>query len=361
MSSDQLYLVTGAAGFVGGHLVRHLKDKGLRVRAMVRNPAQAGPLEKIADEVVFADLTEPDTLAAAVAGVAGIHHVAGLFRQEGVPDELFNDVNAEGTRRLFEAAIAAGVPRIVHCSTNGVHSHIDHPPADETYPFNPSDIYQQSKLDGEMIAMDYFNGGRISGVVIRPAMIWGPGDDRTLKMFRMIAKGHFFYVGPGDALHHWLDVRDLAESFRLAMDCDHNAEAFLIGGREYLPMKKIADEIARQLGVGKPWLHLPVGPMMLLAHATEIVCKPFGIEPPLFRRRVSFFLKSRAYDISKAHRMLNFEPRQNIEGEIADIIDTCESEGKLARSAKAARSDTTRNRPDDNRLARVPVQPRSRN
>lgn len=337
MPSDQLYLVTGAAGFVGGHLVRHLKDSGLRVRAMVRNPDQAEPLRAIADEVVLADLTDPATLGPAVEGVTGIHHVAGLFRQEGIPDAAFQEVNAEGTRRILDAAIEAGVRRVVHCSTNGVHSHIENPPANESYPFNPGDIYQESKLEGELIAMEYFQSGRMSGVVLRPAMIWGPGDERTLKMFRMIASGRFFYVGPGEALHHWIDVRDLAEAFRLAMDADIDGEAFLIGGRDYLPMKTVADEIARQLGVSGPWLHLPVGPMMLLAHATEIVCKPFGIEPPLFRRRVSFFLKSRAYDISKAREMLGFEARQDIRGEIADIIDAYESDGKLVRrNANAA-------------------------
>lgn len=330
MSSDPVYLVTGAAGFVGMHLVRHLKASGQRVRAMVRKPAQAEALKGLADEVVIADLSQPESLASAVKGVAGIHHVASIFRQEGLPDETFFDVNAEGTRRIFEAAIAAGVPRIVHCSTNGVHSDIDHPPATEEYPFNPGDVYQESKLAGEQIAMEYFADGRMAGVVLRPTMIWGPGDDRTLKMFRMIDKGRFFYVGPGDTLHHWVDVRDLAEAFRLSMDSDINAEAFLIGGRDYLSMKTIADEIAKQLGRRSPALHLPVRPMMLLAHGTEIVCKPLGVEPPIFRRRVSFFLKNRAYDISKARQMLGYEARQDIAGEIADIIAAYRADGKLS-------------------------------
>lgn len=330
MSSKPIYLVTGAAGFVGGHVVRHLKAGGQRVRAMVRRPAQAKALEGIADEVVIADLADPASLPAAVEGVAGIHHVASIFRQEGIADELFYDINAEGTRRIFEAAIAAGVPRIVHCSTNGVHSDIDHPPATEDYPFNPGDPYQDSKLEGEKIAMEYFKDGRMAGVVLRPTMIWGPGDDRTLKMFRMIQKGRFFYVGPGKTLHHWVDVRDLAEAFRLAMESQINAEAFLIGGRDYLPMKTIADEIAAQLKVKSPALHLPVKPMMLLAHGTEIVCKPLGIEPPIFRRRVAFFLKNRAYEISKAKGMLAYAPRQDAAGEIADIIADYRDKGMLA-------------------------------
>ena len=96
-----------------------------------------------------------------------------------------------------------------------------------------------------------------------------------------------------------------------------------------MTLKASADEIARQLGVSPPWLHLPVRPMMLIAHATEIVCKPFGIEPPIFRRRVSFFLKNRAFDISKARRMLGFEPSQDFPGEIADIIADYRARGLL--------------------------------
>src|SRR5690606_15704601 len=131
------------------------------------------------------------TLPAAVRGVAGVFHVAGLFRQAGVPDSAFHAANVEGVRALLDAAIAAGVPRFVHCSTNGVHSDIADPPADETAPFRPSDPYQVSKLEGEKIAMRTFEEGRIRGVVLRPTMIYGPGDQRTLKLFRMIAQGRF--------------------------------------------------------------------------------------------------------------------------------------------------------------------------
>ncbi|MCL6285641.1 NAD-dependent epimerase/dehydratase family protein [Ruegeria sp. 2012CJ41-6] len=325
-----LYLVTGAAGFVGRHLVEHLVARGDRVRAMVRKPEQAGDLKGLAEEVVIGDLQKPETLASAVEGVAGIYHIAAVFRVGHLPDEVFHEINAEGVRRMLDAAIAAGVPRFVHCSTNGVHSHIEHPPAAEDYPFSPGDVYQESKLAGELIAMEYFNAGRICGAILRPAMIYGPGDTRMLKLFKMIAKRRFFYIGRGEALVHWLDVRDLAEAFRLAMMAEEvNAEAFLIAGREYMTLAESAREIARQLDVPEPWLRLPVGPMMTLAHATELVCVPLGIDPPLFRRRVAFFLKNRAFNISKAETMLGYAPKQDLAGEIADTIADYRARGDL--------------------------------
>ncbi|MEM8848697.1 MAG: NAD-dependent epimerase/dehydratase family protein [Pseudomonadota bacterium] len=342
--SHDTYLVTGAAGFVGGHMLRHLKAQGIRVRAMVRSRSQADDLRRIADEVVIGDLEKPETLRDAVRGVAGIYHIAALFRQAGIPDETFYAVNAEGVRHILDAAIAEGVPRVIHCSTNGVHSHIEHPPADEDYPFDPGDIYQVTKAEGEKIAMAYFRDGSVRGAVLRPTMIYGPGDTRTLKLFRMIAKRRFFYVGRGQALTHWIDVRDLARAFQLAMEADHiNAEAFLIGGRRYQTLTENAREIAAQLGVPQPRLHLPVGPVMALAHLTEIVCKPFGIEPPLFRRRVAFFIKHRAYDISKAQRMLGFEPAQDFAAEVRDIIAAYRSMGLLPPAADAEPSKPVEN------------------
>ena len=325
-----LYLVTGAGGFVGSNLVDHLHARGYRVRAMVRKPEQAAALQGRADEVAVADITDPASLPPAVAGVDGVFHVAAIFRQEGVPDATFHAINVEGVRNIFEAAIAAGVPRIVHTSTNGVHSDVDVPPANETAPFKPADIYQRTKLEGERVAMRYFEEGRIGGVALRPTMIWGPGDRRMFKLFRMIATGRFFYIGPGNAHTHWVDVRDLARAFELAMNASGiNAEAFLIGGREYRTLKEDVRDIAAELGVSEPRLHLPVAPVMRLAHVTEIVCKPLGIEPPLFRRRVSFFLKNRAYDISKAKRMLGYETRTDVRGEIADIVAYHRERGEL--------------------------------
>lgn len=328
--ADPIFLVTGAAGFVGRHLVQYLHDQGIRVRAMVRKPEQAEDLRSIAEEVVVADLQKAETLPAAVEGVAGVYHVGAVFRQEGLPDSAFYDINAEGVRRMLDAAIAANVPRFIHCSTNGVHSDVDNPPADENAPFKPADVYQRTKLAGEQIAMEYFRAGRIRGIVLRPTMIYGPGDQRTLKLFRMIATGRFFYIGPGNAYTHWVDVRDLARAFRIAMEAeDITAEPFLIGGRTYNTLRDDVREIAGQLGVPEPKLHLPIGPVMALARVTQAVCRPLGIEPPLFPRRVSFFIKHRAYDISKAREVLGFEPSSDFAGEVRDIIAAYRASGDL--------------------------------
>jgi dihydroflavonol-4-reductase len=316
-----LVLVTGAGGFVGSVLVRTLLNQGARVRAMVHSRTRQGALADLPVEVVEADLSNLESLRAAVRGVQQVYHIASIFRQAGLPESVFHDVNATGTQRLLDACIEAGVQRVIHCSTVGVLGHIDHPPADENTPFNPGDMYQRSKMDGEKIALDYFRQGKIRGVVIRPAMIYGPGDERTLKMFRMIAHRRFFFVGPGKALVHFIDVRDLAVAFTLAMQKpDLNGEVYIVAGPRALPLVELVDIIARELGVPPLRLHLPIRPMQMLGSLCEAVCTPFRIQPPIFRRRVDFYTKNRAFDCRKAHRDLGFVPAQTLEQEIRDII-----------------------------------------
>ncbi len=318
-AQQPISLVTGAAGYVGGEVVRQLLERKARVRAMVRNPSQAAELERLGVEVVVADLQKPETLPAAVQGVTYLYHVASLFRAAGLPESVFHDINAEGTRRLLDSAIAAGVKRFVHCSTGGVLGHIQNPPADENAPYNPGDAYQRSKLEGEQIAMDYFRSGKIRGVVIRPAMVYGPGDTRNLKMFRMIARRKFFYVGDGTTKVHFVDVRDLARGFILAMEHDElNAEIYHIPGPKSVTQKEMAEMIANELGVRPPWIHLPVKPMQWLGSACEAICAPLGIDPPIFRRRVDFFTKHREFNGAKAARDLGYRPAQSLEDEVRE-------------------------------------------
>jgi len=330
LNASHLYLVTGAGGYVGTFVTKLLLEQGYKVRAMIRNPNQAAELETSGAEVVIADMKDVDSLRKAVTGVQGVFHIAALFRQAGLPESEFDAVNAVGTRNLFEVSVAEGVSRVIHCSTVGVIEPKQDVPSTEEDPYSPADMYQRSKMDGEKIALEFYQSGTISGVVIRPAMIYGPGDDRTLKMFKMISKGQFFYVGKGDKLVHWIDVRDLAKAFLLAMQHEEcNAEIYIISGKKPVALKAMANLIAEKLSTKRPWLHLPVVPMQLLGDLCEAVCTPLKINPPIFRRRVDFYTKSRNFDGSKAKAQLNFEASQDFSKELDDIIESYKAMGMI--------------------------------
>jgi dihydroflavonol-4-reductase len=321
MNDSGLYLVTGASGYIGSAMVRHLVSRGIQVRAMVRSEAKMAAARALgAVDVVVADLTNDASLADAVKGCAGIYHIAGIFRQTNLNDADYFDANLHGTRRLLDAAILAGVPRVIHCSTSGVHSNITNPPGTEETPYSPGDSYQQSKVEGEKLALNYFRSGRIQGCVIRPAMVYGPDDTRHLKMFKMIATRTFFYVGPSKNVHY-VDVRDLAEAFRLAMEQQaRNGEVYIIAGERSVSLTTMVNLVADLLHVSRPRLRLPARPMQWAGSLCEWVCKPFGISPPLYRRRVDFFVNNREFSIEKARRELGYKPARPFEEEVAEII-----------------------------------------
>ena len=300
-------LVTGATGFTGGHLARALAARGDRVRALVRHAAPE--LAAAGVDLVTGDLERPETLPAALAGVDVVYHVAALYRQAGLPEATYRRVNAESAGWIVRAAANAGVRRVVHCSTVGVHGDIEHPPADETAPLRPGDVYQITKLEGERLAQLAAAETGVELVVVRPSGIYGPGDRRLLKLFRGVARRRFVILGRGEIFYHLTHVDDLVEGFRLAGTVPAAAgRTYILAGAEVTTLEELVQIIADRAGVPAPRWHLPVWPFWIAGAACEAVCAPLGLEPPLYRRRVDFFTKSRAFDISRARAELGFAP-----------------------------------------------------
>jgi nucleoside-diphosphate-sugar epimerase len=152
---------------------------------MVRSEAAASTLRADGIRLLEGDLAKPNTLRGALSpGFDVVYNIAALYRQAGLPDSVYRQVNAIGVGQLIEAAGAAGVHRVVHCSTVGVHGDIEHPPANEDAPLAPGDIYQVTKVEGESIARDAGARAGVEVVIARPSGIYGPGDRRLLKLFR---------------------------------------------------------------------------------------------------------------------------------------------------------------------------------
>jgi nucleoside-diphosphate-sugar epimerase len=302
-------LVTGATGFTGGHLARRLAAAGDDVRALVRDPDRAQPaLPGI--ELVRGDLTDAASLQRAVAGVDVVYNIAALYREAGLPRGAYRAVNAVAVGTIVEAAAAAGVPRVVHCSTVGVHGDIERPPANEDAPLRPGDVYQETKLEGEAIARDRAAATGVGLTIVRPSGIYGPGDRRLLKLFRGVARRRFVVLGSGRIWYHLTHVHDLADGFRLcAVSPQAAGRTYILAGAEVTTLDELVAITADVAGVPPPRRHLPVWPFWAAGAACEAVCRPFGIEPPLYRRRVDFFTKSRAFDITRARTEIGYTPR----------------------------------------------------
>src|SRR4029079_5476729 len=141
-------------------------------------------LERDGISIVGGDLATPASLAPALAdmGFDVVYNIAALYRQAGLPESVYHQVNATAVGQLIDAAAAAGVRRVVHCSTVGVHGDIEHPPANEEAPLRPGDVYQISKVEGERIAREAAERTGMEVVIARPSGIYGPGDRRLLKL-----------------------------------------------------------------------------------------------------------------------------------------------------------------------------------
>jgi len=314
-------LVTGATGFTGGHLARRLAASGRTVRALVRDRAGAADLARSGVELVEGDIRDPDALHRATTGVETVYHIAAVYRQAGIPDETYRAVNATAVQHLIEAAARHGVGRVVHCSTVGVHGDIEHPPANEDAPLKPGDIYQTTKLEGERLARE--TGARlgIPVTIVRPTGIYGPGDRRLLRLFRGVAVQRFPMLGSGEIYYHLTHIDDLVDGLRLC--AEHPAAAnrtYILAGGEVTTLNELVRRIAEVAGVKPPRVHLPVWPFWAAGALCEAVCVPLGIEPPIFRRRVDFYTKSRAFDIARARAEIGYAPSVGLRDGIARTL-----------------------------------------
>jgi nucleoside-diphosphate-sugar epimerase len=266
-------------------------------------------------------LEDRGAVAHAVKDIDIVYHIAAIYRQAGIPEARYRAVNVTAVGDLVDLAAAAGVTRLVHCSTVGVHGDVEHPPANEEAPLNPGDVYQRSKVEGERVARRAAARTGLAVTIARPTGIYGPGDRRLLKLFKGVSRRRFVVLGSGDIFYHLTYIDDLVEGFRLCGEVPAAANrTYILAGGEVTTLNELIAIIAEQAHVAPPALKLPVWPVWLAGAACEAICVPFGLEPPLYRRRVDFFTKSRAFDIARARVELGYAPQVGLREGISKTL-----------------------------------------
>lgn len=312
-------LVTGGTGFTGSHLTRRLLQQGHRVVVLDTQPGLfLEELKSLGALILMGSVAEPDALDKAVRGCELVYHVAAAFRDVSLPRRAYWAVNVEGTRRVLEAALRHGVRKVVNCSTCGVHGDVRHGPADENSPIAPADYYQFTKFQGEAVVREFLGKG-LQLLTLRPTAIYGPGDPgRFLMLFRMVRRGRFFMFGTGRAHYHPVYIDNLIDAFELAGTSETgDGEAYLIGDARSHTLTDLVGAVAKSLGLELKIRYLPFRPLWLAALGCELACKPLGVNPPLFRRRVDWFRQNRAFNIDKARRELEYLPKVGLEEGLA--------------------------------------------
>ncbi len=330
--------ISGATGFIGSRLAPKALADGHEINAFGLTSGRAeapraAALARVGIGIAPLDLTATID-PAALAGSDVVIHLAAAQHEMNVPDAHFRAVNVEGTRRLIEAAIAAKVRRFVHASTIGVHGEGDGV-LSETAPLRPDNIYEATKLEAERVVKGH--AGRIETVVVRVPETYGPGDMRLLKLFKGVQKGRFVIVGQGQNRHQPIYVDDMAALLLLLAEHPAAHGIFIAGGPRALTTEAMVAAVRRAIGGTRTPPCLPAAPFLALAWLCERGLRPLGIQPPLHRRRLGFFLKDQPIDAGHVAQILGFTPETDFGEGVARTAAWYRAEGFLPAAPPAAR------------------------
>ncbi|WP_370643286.1 hopanoid-associated sugar epimerase [Roseomonas cutis] len=333
LAAGDLVLVTGGSGFLGSAVLRALRGRGLRVRALVRPTSPRANLEGLGCEIVEGDLTDAASLPAALRGARHLFHVAADYRLWAPDPAAILLANVEGTRNLMRAALAAGVERVVHTSSVATLRVAGAAgPVDETAPAAPDQAigaYKRSKTLAERLVEEMVAREGLPAVIVNPSTPVGPRDIRPTPTGRIIldaARGRIpAFVETGLNIAH---VDDIAAGHLLAHERGRAGERYILGG-ENLPLRLLLAEIAQLTGRPAPRLRLPRRPLFPLAYGAEAVARVTGKEPLLTVDGLRMAGHRMFFTSAKAERELGYRARPAREG-VADALAWFRGAGYLA-------------------------------
>jgi nucleoside-diphosphate-sugar epimerase len=301
-------IITGAGGFIGHHLVSDQLKRGREVTAIDIHVERLEPLAKHPQlRVLKRDFTDPSIIEPLLQGQDICFHLASAHLENGVGKDYYRKVNVEGARDFVERASRAGVGRFVHCSSVGVFGDINGRAASEEDDCHPEIVYEKTKLAGELSLRDFAYSSSYPLVVVRPAWVYGPGCPRTIKLYKTIKKGRFFYVGMGKNLRHPIYIDDMLAGFEAAaVHPKAPGEVFIMAGPRPVTLEDLVKGIAGCLAVPSPRLRLPKPLVWTGCLISEAVGSALKKPSPFTRRSIKFFTGNAAFDTRKAAEMLDF-------------------------------------------------------
>jgi nucleoside-diphosphate-sugar epimerase len=311
-----MVLVTGATGFVGQHLVRHLQARGYAIRVLVRNPERLGRIAGLFDEYHEGDLTDPASLEGAADGVVAVLHaacaVAGTFDSSEGAVASFLQVNRDGTEALAHEVLRHPGLRLVHVSSTAAMGPQTGTHVDESAPCNPRTPYQRSKYEAEQVLLRLHREADLNVVLIRPCVVAGRGKDKSelLTLLRWTRLGPIPLPAGAESLTKpmiWID--DLCQALLAGIDRGQPGGIYLVHSDGGHTLGGILDAAARVWGRERGWMPIPAAPFRAAATLFEAVQKRIpSFNPPLTHDRLRLLTQDRHLDISRARRELGWQP-----------------------------------------------------
>jgi nucleoside-diphosphate-sugar epimerase len=319
--------ITGASGFIGSHLARELLRQNWQVSILhhTRDMLDLGKCE-----VFQGDIRDFNSLKDMVQGTDVLFHLAAALGATLINRREFFQINAQGTQNVLKAATEAGVGRVVHFSSGGVLGSVkENKAVGEEHPTRPIDIYDMTKLEGERAALSFARRG-LDVVVVRPGWAYGPGDSRTFKLIKAVAKKRFILVTKGNTRLTPVYIHDLIEGVLLCAKKSRGGEIFHLAGPEVLSVKDVVNIIGETVGVQIPRFSLPLFPVKVAAWSMEKAFSLFKREAPLSMGKLGFFIHPKPLSIQKAKEELDYSPETDLRRGMQTTISWYRDHGWLS-------------------------------
>ena len=317
-------LVTGASGFIGRHLARRLLSQGRSVRVLCR-PGSAGKLERetrASAEVAEGDLCDDGSVRRAMRGVGRVFHCAAHVSDWGT-EEHFTAVNVTGTERLCDAACGEEVDRFVHLSSISVFGVPSPPSFDDDTPYGEGrDLYSRTKIGGERVALRYHRERRLPVVVLRPAVVYGPGSAWVEEPLAMIRAGRMFLLGGGEGTCHPCYIENLVDAMTLAAEHPGAAgSAYIVADDEPISFAEYFDRLARMVGKGPIRRSIPIAAARAMATGFErwTTLRRSRARPLLTHAAIDMVTARSRLSMHKIESELGFRPRYDVSTAMAEL------------------------------------------
>jgi nucleoside-diphosphate-sugar epimerase len=319
-------LITGATGFVGGHLAEACVTRGIQVRALARTGSNTDLLKQLGVTLHRGDLTDAAVVQQAVEGVDAVVHCAAKVGDWG-PVEEYRAVNVDALRRLLEACKGRPIRRFVHLSSLGVYPARNHYGTDESEPLpaRHMDGYTQTKVEAERLALDYHRTHGIPVVVLRPGFVYGPRDRTVMpELIENLKARRFRWIGGGKGAMNTIYVGNLTDAIFLALEKPNAVgRVFNLTDGETVSKRRLIEALVKGLDLPRPpFLGAPIWLARIVAHIMEKWARRRGSPTPplLTQARVKFLGLNLDFSIEKAIRELGYQPRVSFDQGIEKTI-----------------------------------------
>jgi dihydroflavonol-4-reductase len=327
-------LVTGATGFLGGHLVGEMVKRGYDVVASVRAKSHTGLLDELGVEKRILDLEDKSTMEGATKDIDIVFHLAAYYTFSG-DRVLYEMINVRGTENLISACNRNGVDRFVYCSSTEAIGPVRDPPADEESPLNPYYDYGRSKVRAESVVRSFQPLG-VDHTIVRPSGVYGPRNVDDVSYFFITSFANSiaskFIVGSGRNLVQFVHVSDVVQGFLLILenyDVSRNRTYIISAGKAYT-YEEVYSILASIMGTKPPRLHIPPAIAKALMAPIQAINSLSKQDSFMWRTStVDSVTSDRSYSIERARKELGYSPNFELERGLCETVDWYRQNGYI--------------------------------